>query len=50
MTATTQEQKQRKSFDILGQLPNIYIPMLFSNIKEDRLRQIISSLDIFTAG
>ena len=50
MTATTQEQKERKSFDVLGQLPNIYIPMLFSNINEDRLRQIISSLDIFTAG
>ena len=38
----------RKSYDILGQLPNIYIPMLFSNITHDRLLKIIEQLDIFT--
>jgi len=40
--------QHRKSYDILAQLPNIYIPMLFSNITENRLRDIIAQLDIFT--
>ena len=40
--------KQRKSYDILGKLPNIYIPMLFSNISHVRLGKIIEHLDIFT--
>ena len=40
--------KQFKSYEILGQLPAIYIPMLFSNISHNRLRAIIKQLDIFT--
>lgn len=40
--------EHRKSYEILGQLPNIYIPMLFSNISHDRLCTIIKQLDIFT--
>lgn len=32
----------------LAMLPNIYIPMLFSNITEQKLRDIISQLDAFT--
>lgn len=40
--------EHRKSYEILGQLPNIYIPMLFSNISHDRLRTIIKQLGIFT--
>jgi hypothetical protein len=40
--------EHRKSYEILGQLPNIYIPMLFSNISHDSLCTIIKQLDIFT--
>jgi hypothetical protein len=40
--------ENRKSYEILGQLPNIYIPMLFSNISHARLLKIIKQLDIFT--
>ena len=40
--------EHRKSYEILGQLPNIYIPMLFSNISHDHLCTIIKQLDIFT--
>lgn len=36
------------AFNYLEQIPHIYIPMLFLNITETKLRAIIAKLDIFT--
>ena len=42
-------QSQRKSFEqALESTPGVYIPMLFKNITEEKLKQIFKDLDIFT--